>query len=156
MRVFLCVYCLLLFSCSAPSSQSSEVLQLQFELYKSSVGKSTEQGFITAELWNTLQMARQSANKSEFVNAIAYFPIEMAKTSDFKELVKGTVGCLLVSGTTLKQVPLDYYVSFKISDGNWIINDISVKYFLDGTKRFLNYAECDEDKRMSLWLESIQ
>lgn len=156
MKIFLTIFCFFIFGCSTASSQPSKILQPYFEVYKSSVGSSTEQNFITSELWETLQTARRSVDKSEFVNAIAYFPQEMVLTTDFKELINETEGCLLVSGTTATQVLLDYYINYIYSDNDWLIKDITVKYFLDGSKRYLNYAECDEDKRMSLWLESVQ
>ena len=156
MRVFSVFISLFILGCSSSTSPQGERLMMYFEEYKSSVATLAEQKFVDAELWQTLVAARSAKGKSELVNAIAYFPQEMVVTTDIKESVDGLVGCLLISGNNAKQVPLDYYIQFDLSDEKWSIGDVAIKYFLDSSERYLTYAECDAEKRMALWLESVQ
>lgn len=156
MKFVLIIFCLTMLGCSHSSSQQSGTLSAKFASYKATVSTPAEHKFVKAELWETLVASRVAAAKSEVINAIAYFPLEMTKITDVKESISGTRGCLLVSGTNAKQVLLDYYIQFDLTDGNWLISDVAIKYFLDGSERYLPYAECDAEKRMTLWLESVQ
>lgn len=100
--------------------------------------------------------ARSITDKTAFVDPLAKFPIEITKIIDTKESIDDKDGCLLVSGTNISGVPLDYYISFNQEDNRWIINEVTVKYFLDGSERYLEKAVCDEQERMNLWLESME
>ncbi|KKO47156.1 hypothetical protein WG68_00425 [Arsukibacterium ikkense] len=156
MRFFLVFIGLFIVGCSSSTSSKSDNLASYFAEYKASVATQAEQQFVKAELWQTLVTARAAAETSELVNAIAYFPLEMAVTTDTKQAINGQQGCLLISGTNAKQTPLDYYIQFDLTDNQWLISDVAIKYFLDGSERYLTYAECDAEKRMALWLESVQ
>ena len=145
-----------LVGCSTTINNNSFLLKDYYLEYKSFTGTPREKGFVKDELWATLVSAREKANKSAFVNSLASFPTEMTQHTDFKEQVANNSGCLLVSGVNSKKIPMDYYLTFEQNDEKWIISDITVKYFFDGAERFLKEAECNEEKRMHLWLEYIQ
>ena len=156
MKYLLALSSVLMLGCSSGTSQESGALANQFERYKSAVTAADEQRFVKPELWETLVAARASAERSEMTGAIAYFPNEIVVTTDVTEAITDKGGCLVVSGTNSEQTPMDYYIQFDAEDNDWVISDVAIKYFLDDSERFLTYAECDADKRMALWLESVQ
>lgn len=63
--------------------------------------------------------ARSITDKTAFVDPLAKFPIEITKIIDTKESIDDKDGCLLVSGTNISGVPLDYYISFNQEDNRW-------------------------------------
>jgi hypothetical protein len=156
MKYLLALSSVLILGCSSGTSQESGTLANQFEKYKSATTAADEQRFVKPELWETLVAARAGAERSEMTDAIAYFPNEIVVTTEVNEAITDEGGCLVVSGTNSKQTPMDYYVQFDLVGNDWVISDIAIKYFLDSSERFLTYAECDADKRMALWLESVQ
>jgi hypothetical protein len=154
MKYIIIMLSILVAGCSAISIDSP--LQASYQKYKESYNTPNEKKLVQTELWNTLVSVRETVDKSEFINSLAYFPVEMVNTTDFKESIDSKSGCLLVSGTDSDDTPMDYYIKFNLIDAKWIISEVTVKYFLDGSKRFLEAAECNEERRMKLWLESME
>lgn len=157
MRHLLFIFSALLFGCSLNGSNlHNSNLKDSFNEYKSQYGTPTEQTLLKKELWKALEQARSITEQTAFVNSLAKFPTEIAKTIDTKESIKGEVGCLLVSGTNASGVPLDYYITFNLENSKWILSEVTVKYFLDDSERYLEEAICDEQERMTLWLQSVE
>lgn len=154
MNKLLLILSTLLIGCSLHTNTIS--LNDSFNDYKSSVDTSSEKTFLTEEVWNDLVKARDNSKQSALVHSLAKFPTEMLKITDTKQSIQGEKGCLLVSGVNNSDVEIDYYISYSLENHKWIINEVTVKYFLDDSKRYLNEAECDKEKRMSLWLQSIE
>jgi len=59
-------------------------------------------------------------------------------------------------GKSSDNTPTDFYIKYSKHSNDWLFNEITIKYFLDGTKRFLNNAVCDGKKQNHLWLEFMQ
>ncbi len=154
MKKLLLILSTLLIGCSLQTNTVS--LNDSFNEYKSSLETSSEKTFLTDEVWNDLVTARDSSKQSAFVHSLAEFPTEMLKITDIKQSIQDEKGCLLVSGSNNNDVELDYYISYSLVTNNWIINEVSVKYFLDDSERYLKEAECDKEKRMNLWLQFIE
>ncbi len=150
MKKYLYILLLTVASCANHSGQSP--LLTQFMAFQASTNTATEQDFVSPTLWQSLNTARNNSHASAFANALSLFPNEITTISDSKETIEDSTGCLLVSGTNAEQIPMDYYISYRMTNHQWIIEDITSKYFLDGEKRFLQTAVCDKEKRMELWL----
>ena len=157
MRYLLFILSTFLFGCSSSNNtlHNNDLLD-SFNKYKSLYGPPREQTLLKKELWEALVEARSITDKTAFVDPLAKFPTEITKIIDTKESIDDKDGCLLVSGTNTSGVPLDYYISFNREDNRWIINEVTAKYFLDGSERYLEKAVCDEQERMNLWLESME
>ncbi len=148
---------LLITSCANyPANNKGESLINWFKEYKSYYQTSSEANYFSPPLWSSIKKARTNNKASAFVSTLSKFPNEIIEITDYKETISGKTGCLLVSGKNSNKTPLDYYLSYKLNDSKWVIEDITVKYFFDGTKRFLTEAVCDEEKRAQLWLEFIE
>jgi hypothetical protein len=147
---------ILLFGCSLDGTNvNNSNLKDSFNEYKSLYGTPSESALLKAELWESLVKAREIKEQSAFVNSLAKFPNEIVKTIDTKESIQGEFGCLLVSGSDTNGVELDYYITFNLTNNKWIISEVTIKYFLDGSERYLEKAVCDEQERMTLWLQSV-
>lgn len=156
MRYLVLMLSFFVLGCSNSNPPQSNTLSNQFTQYKNAAPSPDEKQYVTAELWDTLAKARASIGNADIASSVAYFPQEIVKTTDIKEVIEGSSGCLLVSGLNEQQIPIDYYIRYQLDAGKWLIHDVAIKYFLDGAERYLDYAECDEEKRMELWLQSIQ
>ncbi len=117
----------------------------------------TENQFFSQKLWSAIKEARAQTAKEQGLSAILLkFPDGIAHISGSKEAIKDSKGCLMLMGTDNKNTQTDYYVSFNREGGQWVFDEIQIKYFLDGTKRFLKEAVCDEEKQNQLWIEFMQ
>lgn len=120
-------------------------------------GSKNENQFFSQKLWPAIKEARAHTAKEQGLSALLLtFPDGIAQISGSKEAIKDSKGCLMVMGTDNKNAPTDYYVSFNREGGQWVFDEIQIKYFLDGTQRFLKEAVCDEEKQNQLWIEFMQ
>ncbi len=147
-----------LIACAHQSPKEASPLYDRFVEYRNAEksGKNENQ-FFSQKLWSAINEARAHSVKEQGLSAILLkFPDGIAKISDSKEAIKDSKGCLMVMGTDNKNTPTDYYVSFNREGGQWVFDEIQIKYFLDGTQRFLKEAVCDEEKQNQLWVEYMQ
>ena len=148
---------LLITSCANyPSDHKNKVLINMFKEYRTFYKSPSEANYLNPALWHTIKKSRANTKASEFASSLSKFPNEIIQITDYKESISNKSGCLLVSGINLNNTPLDYYLSYKLTNGRWVIEDVTVKYFFDGAERFLREAICDEDKRAQLWLKFIE
>jgi hypothetical protein len=128
-----------------------------YSVYDRSKESSTDQqALYSPDLWETLQNSKAHSNKEGFAAALANYPFEMRNEISHSEVVDHDYGCLMVQGNNQDSIPMDYYLTFAKENNAWIINDITVKYYLDGTERYLSEPVCDEEVRMERWVEWMQ
>jgi len=151
MNKYLCLF-FVLFIASCTNKPNNPALENQFNALKAAYNSQSEASFMTADVWQSLQATRNNSNQSAFTHALSLFPNEIINITDNKEAIKGDSGCLLVSGTNSDNIPMDYYISYRYTDSSWVIDSVTSKYFLDSEKRFLQTAECSQEKRMKLWM----
>jgi hypothetical protein len=147
-----------LLACAHQSTQEASPLYDRFVEYRNAEkGSQNDNHFFSQKLWPAIKAARAGTEKEQGLSGILLkFPEGIAKISDSKEAIKDSKGCLMVMGTDNKNIPTDYYVSFNKEDGRWVFDEIQIKYFLDGTQRFLKEAVCDEAKQNQLWIEFMR
>jgi len=138
-----------------PTHENNDLIQW-FTEYKSFYGTKTEDIFFNPLLWGSINKARLNRDKSAFVGALSKFPNEIIEITDYKESINKESGCLLVSGTNSNNISLDYYLTYRLEENRWIIDDVTVKYFLDGAERFLKKSVCDEQERTRLWFQFME
>jgi hypothetical protein len=120
-------------------------------------GSNNENQFFSSKLWSAIKETRAHSVKEQGLRKILLqFPNGIAQISGSKEVINDSKGCLMVMGTDNKDTPTDYYVSFTREGGQWVFDEIQIKYFLDGTQRFLKEAVCDEAKQNQLWIEFMR
>lgn len=156
MKYSILFFLIFMVGCANKPTSDNRGLIKWFNEYKLFYKTKTEGTYFNPILWDSIKMARINSNKSAFVGALSKFPNEIIGISDYKEAVNDKAGCLLVSGINSKNIPLDYYLTYSLKENQWIIEDVTVKYFFDGTERFLKEAVCDEQKRAQLWLKSME
>ncbi len=149
----------LLVACSQQIRQNeTSPLYARFTEYRNiEKNNKSEQQFYSPKLWSAITEARSRTAKEQGLSAILLqFPVNMSKITSNKEVHNGNTGCLMVMGIDNKGAQMDYYVSFIHEDGRWVFDEIRMKYFLDGTQRFLKEAVCNEEKQNLLWVEYMQ
>lgn len=147
-----------LIACAHPFPKEESPLYDRFVEYRNAEkGSKNENQFFSQKLWSAIKEARAQTAKEQGLSAILLkFPEGIAKISGSKEAIKDSKGCLMVMGADSKNTPTDYYVSFNREGGQWVFDEIQIKYFLDGTQRFLKEAVCDEEKQNQLWIKFMQ
>lgn len=147
-------------SCAHQPDREPDLLRHRFEMYSNAVNnknfsRKQESKYFSRKLWTSIQENREKikSNDNVFSKILMNFPHEVGKVANSKELIKDNSGCLMVMGINTKNVPTDYYITFVKEGGAWVFDEINVKYYFDGTKRFLKEAICDEDRQNALWLE---
>lgn len=153
MRYFILIFLVFIVACANKPTHGSNILTKRFIEYKSFYKTKTESAFFNPSLWDSIEKARYNSNKSVFVDILSKFPNEIGRILDYKESIHDKTGCLLVSGINSENTPMDYYLTYELKNGKWIIGDMTMKYFFDGTERFLKEAVCSEEERAKLWLE---
>ena len=149
------IFSSLLFGCTYLPKQS--MTDQLYSVYDQSKQSSTDQqALYSPDLWETLQNSKAHSNKEDFSAALANYPFEMRNEISHSEVVDHDYGCLMVQGNNQDSIPMDYYLTFAKENNAWIINDITVKYYLDGTERYLSEPVCDEQVRMERWVEWMQ
>ncbi len=156
MKYLILFFLILISGCASNTTYDNNSLTKWFTEYKSFYETKNEDTFFNPSLWNTIKKSRLNNDKSGFSGALSKFPKEMIEVTDYKESINEKGACLLVSGVNSSNIPMDYYLRYKLNENRWIINEVTVKYYLDGTERYLNKAVCDEQERMRLWLQYME
>ena len=156
MKSIILFFIVVITSCaSSQINENSNLIDIFLE-YKYLSKSENERVFFEANLWDFIVKSRLNSKRSVFSDSLSKFPGEIIEISDSKESIYNKTGCLLVSGVNKNNIPMDYYITYGFAENQWIIRDITVKYFFEGTKRFLTEAVCDEEERARLWLEFIE
>lgn len=154
MKKILIISLILLFGCHTLDEFSAhKSLENIYDEYKLSYNTAEEPLFLNPQLWNTLAKARKVKMDGALTNPLALFPFEITNTINTMESIQGSSGCLVISGKDRNGTDLDYYLTFSLIREQWIISNVTIKFFLDGSERFLNKAVCNEQERMNIWLK---
>jgi hypothetical protein len=147
-----------LVACTHQTSMEISPLYERFINYKKAdKGDKIEKQFYSQKLWSEIQKTRTQPDAERGLsNILLQFPSHITQITGSEEITKNDKGCLMVMGTDNKNTPTDYYISFTKEGGRWVFDEIQIKYFYDGTQRFLKEAVCDEDKQNQLWIEFMQ
>ena len=115
-----------------------------------------ENQYFTPQILKALNESRANDKNSDFLSAINKFPNELVKITSHSESIIENTGCLMINGTNSEHTPTDYYIVYKRVDARWLIDNISVKFFLDGTERFLDRAVCDDEEQEKIWIKHME
>lgn len=145
-------------ACAQQETRNQEPLYQQFTDYKWALDSGrNEREYFSSRLWAALEKTRSQPDEEQgMANIFLKFPNEMIEITGSYESISGDSGCLMVMGLNDKQTPTDYYVTFVHNNNRWVFDEIQVKYYFDGTKRFLKEAVCDEDRQQQLWIEYME
>lgn len=145
----------ILFGCVATrdNTNSNELFKTYLNA-KAAFNQPYENTFYAQHVWHSLIQARQNGEKSEFASVLASYPNQIVNVIRTLSDANESTGCLLVGGNGSEGELLEHYVHFVKVGDNWLINDITVHYFLDGEQPYLQHAVCDQNKRQELWLQS--
>jgi len=156
--IFFFIGVVFLSACAQKQLKKDHVLYNQFIAYKQiKIRNANQRPYFSVKLWQSLEKAKsQSSVNRGMASVFLKYPDEIQTITGRDEVINGQRGCLLVMGLSSKKKPTDYMIRFISKGGHWVFDDIQVKYYLDGTKRYLNRAVCDVDQQQQIWLKYMK
>ena len=103
-----------------------------------------DEGFVTA--------AEVASKPHEAI----YFPNEMIRYIDAKEEIDFPLGCLFVEGINENKEPIVFFISYIYEHNKWLIDEIEISYFTDGTTPYVKEPICDIEEKHRLWLKQFE
>lgn len=150
-------------ACSNPSTKESRPLWEHYKAYLQIISNKPksaekERHYYSDQLWRAFQESRSKSKegKNIFNKILHNFPNEVSKVNSSKENHTNNTGCLMVMGVNVEKKPTDYFIKYRKENNRWVFDEIQIRYYFDGTKRFLEEAICDEDKQNKIWLKYMQ